>query len=87
MCTRYFTALLKEELRDNIRGGYIDIHTVNGMLIVDINTIYDLVFRYTDSNIMYEILAGKTAKEKAFEISKKYEKYLLSHYFTKKYLK
>lgn len=87
MCTRYYIKMLKEELRDNIRGGVIDIHIVNGVLIVDINTIYDLVFRYTDSNIMNEILVGKTVKEKTFEILKKYKKYLLSHYFTKKYLK
>lgn len=87
MCTKYFIKLLKEELKDNIRGGFIDIHIVDGMLIVDINTIYDLVFRYTDSNIMNEILVGRTVKQKANDILIDYRQYLLSHYFTKKFLK
>lgn len=86
MCAKYFIKLLKEELRDNIRLGILDIHIIDGMLIVDINTIYNTSFRYTDDKIMDEILIGKSVKEKAFEILKMYKSYLLSHFFTQKFI-
>lgn len=86
MC-KYFIRLLKEELRVSIKGGFIDIHIVDGMLIVDIHTIYNLEFRYTDDEIMEEILIGKPVKEKAFEILEMYKSYLLTHFFTKKFYK
>lgn len=87
MCAKYFIKLLKEELRDNIRLGILDIHIIDGMLIVDINTIYNTSFRYTDDKIMDEILIGKPVKEKAFEILQMYKSYLLRHFFTKKFYK
>lgn len=64
MCVKYFIKLLRKELRDNIRVCFLDIHIVDGMLIVDIHTIYNLEFRYTDDKIMEEILFGKPVKEK-----------------------
>ena len=87
MCTKYFIRLLKEELRENIKVGFIDIHIIDGVLIVDIQPSYIICFRYTDNKIMDEILIGKTVKEKTNEILKLYKKFLLSRYFTKKYLK
>lgn len=75
-----FTKSLKKQLRNCIKGG-ISVHVDNDILIIDIFDNEYKAWRYTISNLSYELSIGATSKIVADAIVKEYRKDIMKHYF------
>ena len=75
-----FTKALKKQLRNYIKGG-ISVHIENDILIIDIFDNEHNPWRYTISNLAYELSIGATSKIVADVIVKEYIKDIMKHYF------
>lgn len=75
-----FTKSLKKQLRNRIKGG-ISVHVDNDILIIDIFDNEHKPWRYTISNLSYELSIGATSKFVADVIVKEYIKDIIKYYF------
>lgn len=82
---RIFIENLKKQLHERIKGDLF-VHIVEDKLIVDIQPVGLLTWRYTLDNMTVKIAMSLSSINVANLIVKKYKKYILSQYFHKKYL-
>ena len=77
---RIFTKALKKQLRGRIKG-YISVHVVDSILIVDIQPVGYRTWRYTINNLAVKLSTGLSSRIVADVIVKQYKKYILSEHF------
>lgn len=75
-----FKNTLKRHLRLRIKGT-ISVHIANDTLIVDINPIGCMVWRYTINNLSVQLSTGLSSIILSDVIVKQYKQYILKQYF------
>ena len=71
---------LKKQLRDHVKG-YLSVHIINDMLIVDIQTLDHLSWHYAINILAVQTPKILSSRIVADVIIKEYKKYILSQYF------
>lgn len=80
---RIFTNALKKQLKQRIKG-YLSVHIVDDILIVDIQSVGCWSWHYTINNLAVQMSTDLSSRIVADVIVKQYKKYILSkHFYTK----
>lgn len=75
-----FKKALKKQLKRRIKGD-LSVHIVDGVLIVDIQSVGCYTWHYTINNLAVQMSTGLSSRIVADVIVKQYKKYILSKHF------